>query len=41
MEKFIKELNDFRFYINDDDFMVADIIEKRLLKMYEEAIKNK
>lgn len=41
MEKFIKELNDFRFYINDDDFMVADRIEKRLLKMYEEAIKNK
>ena len=38
VEKFKKELEDFRIYLKDGDFLIVRRIEKRLIKMYYEAL---
>ena len=35
LEKFKKELEDFRIYLKDGDFLIVRRIEKILIKMYE------
>ena len=41
LEKFKKELEDFRIYLKDEDFLIVRRIEKRLIKMYEEALNER
>ena len=40
VEKFKKELEDFRIYLKDGDFSLVRRIEKRLIKMYSEEALN-
>ena len=41
VEKFKKELDDFRISLKDGDFLIVGRIEKRLIKMYEDLNENK
>ena len=37
VDRFKRELNNYRMCLNDCDFQVANVIEKRLIKMYSET----